>query len=136
MKNKKRPRGRPRKYTPNQYESLAKAFEEYIEDERNVIPIVAEFCSKQKIIKQTLYDHPEYFSTLLKRCIEKKEARLERLCLQNKINPSMAIFSLKQLGWTDKQEFLTPPGEDNGKFVIEVVHTTEQPTPKSDKKEK
>ena len=44
------------------------------------------------------------FSTLLKKCIAKKEANLEKGALTGKLNPSMAIFSLKQLGWRDKKE--------------------------------
>lgn len=107
--------GRPQKYTPEQLEDLAKAFQDYIEDPQVAVPIISEFCSQQGIIKQTLYDHPDIFSTLLKRCVEKKEARLERLCLQNKINTSMAIFSLKQLGWTDKQSI-----EAIGSITIKV----------------
>ena len=54
------------------------------------------------IERQYLYDN-QMFSTLLKKCIAKKEANLEKGALTGKLNPSMAIFSLKQIGWKDKQ---------------------------------
>lgn len=50
-----------------------------------------------------LYDWPES-STLLKLCIDKKEAQLERKALAGQINVVMAIFSLKQQGWSDRTE--------------------------------
>jgi hypothetical protein len=37
-------------------------------------------------------------------CIAKKEGALERMALEGKVNTSMAIFSLKQLGWKDTHE--------------------------------
>lgn len=90
--------GRPRIYDRNE---LAKAMQQYIE--ATDIPIIAEFAHKNGVLRELLYDWPE-FSTLLKRCTEKKEAALERKALAGEINVSMAIFSLKQLGWSDKQE--------------------------------
>ena len=56
-----------------------------------------------EIDRNYLYDNA-IFSTLLKRCIAKKEANLEKGALTGKLNPSMAIFSLKQLGWKDRKE--------------------------------
>ena len=92
------PAGRPRKANRK---ALAKAMEQYIEETE--IPIIAEFAWKNNVLRESLYDWPE-FSTLLKACTTKKEAELERLASQGKINVTMAIFSLKQLGWSDKQE--------------------------------
>ena len=34
----------------------------------------------------------------------KKEANLEKGLLGNVLNPTGAVFSLKQLGWSDRQE--------------------------------
>jgi hypothetical protein len=93
--------GRPPKHTPEQIEVLLKEFKEYIDKE--LIPIIAEFSYKHGFGKEYLYDRPE-FSNLLKECVAKKEAQLEKGALANKLNPSMAIFSLKQLGWRDKTE--------------------------------
>ena len=89
---------RPRKYDRS---ALAIALEEYID--ATPIPILAEFATNQKVTRETLYDMPE-LSTLLKRCTQKKEASLERMTLMGELNTSMAIFSLKQLGWSDKLE--------------------------------
>ena len=92
------PAGRPREYDR---EALAVEFEKYISETE--IPIVAEFSAKHWITKDLVYDWPE-FSSLIKSCTFKKEAALERQMLKNKINVTAAIFSLKQLGWSDKQE--------------------------------
>ena len=108
--------GRPPKYTPEQLRAIAKKFEAYINDEKNVIPIIVEFCYKNNISRDTLYDHAEVFSALLKKCIARKEAQLEKLCLLNKVNASMAIFSLKQLGWKDKHEI-----EQGGEITVKIV---------------
>ena len=92
---------RPRSRTQKQDEQLFKKFEKYIND--TTIPIIAEFAYMNDIERQYLYDN-KMFSTLLKKCRAKKEANLEKGALTGKLNPSMAIFSLKQLGWKDRQE--------------------------------
>lgn len=93
--------GRPTKMSVKAFKELAAKFEAYIDE--NQVPIISEFAYQNHILKQQLYDWPE-FANLLKRCKEKKEAQLEKAALANKVNVSMAIFSLKQLGWTDKQD--------------------------------
>lgn len=92
---------RPRSRTQAQDEQLFKKFEKYIND--TTLPIIAEFAYMNEIDRNYLYDNA-IFSTLLKRCIAKKEANLEKGALTGKLNPSMAIFSLKQIGWKDRQE--------------------------------
>ena len=92
---------RPRSRTQTQDEQLFKKFEKYIND--TTLPIIAEFAYTNEIDRNYLYDNA-IFSTLLKKCIAKKEANLEKGALTGKLNPSMAIFSLKQIGWKDKQE--------------------------------
>ena len=104
--------GRPKLWDDKQIEEIKEMLSEYIES--NDIPIIAEFAYQNKLSRQSLYDQKE-FSTLLKRCIDKKEAQLERLGLSSAIEKSMAIFSLKQLGWSDKQEVKT-----SGEEVIKV----------------
>jgi hypothetical protein len=88
--------GRPREHDRD---AVMKAFAQYVD--LTDIPIVAEFAYLRGIDRQRLYDWPELSDTL-KRCIAKKEAALERMALSGAINCTMAIFSLKQLGWTDK----------------------------------
>lgn len=73
-------------------------------------PIVAEFAHLCGITRQRLYSladekkragDPRLFDAI-KRLSEEKEIRLERGALSGHYSPSVAIFSLKQLGWTDK----------------------------------
>ena len=93
--------GRPRTFTDEQVAEIRDKLAQYIATTE--IPIVAEFAYQNDINRQILYDYPE-FSTLTKKLIAKKEAQLERKGLMNEVNSTMAIFSLKQIGWTDKQE--------------------------------
>jgi hypothetical protein len=93
--------GRPPKYTEPVIDEMVKKFSDYING--NDIPIVAEFAYLNDIDRQYIYDHKE-FSSLLKKCIAKKESSLEKGALNGQYVPSVAIFSLKQLGWSDKQE--------------------------------
>ena len=92
--------GQPRKYNVEEIEEIKKKFGEYIDE--NTVPIIAEFAYKNNILRETLYDYNE-FATLRKRAIDKKEANLEKGGLSGNLNTAMSIFSLKQLGWTDKQ---------------------------------
>ena len=94
-------RGRPQKYDDAFVAELAKKFERYIEETE--LPIIAEFAYQNGVTKQLLYEREE-FSTLIKMAIAKKEATLERKTLTGEYNPTMAVFSLKQLGWRDKHE--------------------------------
>ena len=90
-------------------------FERYIAD--NDIPIIAEFAARHDVTRELLYEWDDPFPTLLKRCVYKKEAALERLALSGDVNCSMAIFSLKQLGWKDTHEN-TIQGKGGGPIVI------------------
>ena len=67
------------------------------------LPILAEFAYQNNILRSQLYEYPE-FANAIKRMMDKKEAQLEKLGAFNVINSTMAVFSLKQLGWTDKQQ--------------------------------
>lgn len=97
----KRKVGRPPKYTKKIRKQLLIEFDEFINKE--TIPILAEFAYKHEVPKQTFYDWDE-FSNLLKKCMAKKEANLEKGVLAGHLNSSMGIFSLKQLGWRDRTE--------------------------------
>lgn len=94
-------RGRPPKYNDEQMSELVAKFREYIEN--TDIPIVAEFAYQNGLYKQYFYDHDE-FTDLVKMATSKKEAALEYGALKGTLNPTMAVFSLKQMGWTDKQQ--------------------------------
>ena len=103
--------GRPRIHNRKK---LLKALDSYIA--ATDIPIIAEFAVQQGLHRQQLYDMEE-LSDGLKRCATKKEMALERLGLTGQINTSMAIFSLKQLGWSDRTD-LTHKGDAAHPLVI------------------
>lgn len=92
---------RPRKYNEEKVKEIIDDLEKYIENTE--IPILSEFAYQHKVSREALYDYEE-FSTLIKRAIYKKEAQLERKALNGEVDKTMAIFSLKQLGWRDKHE--------------------------------
>lgn len=104
--------GRPRKYNDEQIKEIQASLEKYIKE--TDIPILAEFAYLNEVSRQTLYDYEE-FSTLIKRAVDKKEAALERKALNGEIDKTMAIFSLKQLGWRDKHEV-----EHSGGVTIQI----------------
>jgi len=104
-------------YTVEAQKKIVAKIEKYIKE--TDIPIVAEFAYLNEKRRQTLYDHP-LLSDAIKKLIEKKEFALERQGLENKVNTGMAIFSLKQLGWTDKQEVANTI-EFNGKEFADAL---------------
>ena len=110
--------GRPPTFTGEERKELLSKFEKYIDE--NNIPILAEFAYMNNVTRQSMYDWQE-FSTLIKRCIDKKETNLEKGVLSGKLNAAMGIFSLKQLGWRDKQEIdHTTKGESINKIEVTV----------------
>lgn len=77
-------------------------------------PIIAEYAHLHGITRQRLYQladeekghgKPQLFDAL-KKLSEAKEIALERGGLMERYHPSVAIFSLKQLGWRDRPEVL------------------------------
>lgn len=69
------------------------------------------------ILKEVVYQNYWNYDTIMKyqrvnenlmqsikRLLNKKEAQLERKGLNKEIDRTVAIFSLKQLGWKDRQE--------------------------------
>jgi len=103
-----------KKLTKILQKSIEKKLLAYIESTE--IPIIAEFAYINDIRRTSLYEHP-YLRDTLKRAIDKKEAQLERKALNNEINTTMAIFSLKQLGWKDKHDI---SADLSGKIEIKV----------------
>jgi hypothetical protein len=79
------------------------------------MPIIAEFSAQHGFGKDIMYDWPE-FSNLLRVCVAKKEAYLEREGVHDHLNPSVTNFALKQLGWRDKHEI-----ESNSTETIHYV---------------
>ena len=88
-------------WTEEKLNEVKKEMEEYTENTE--IPIFAEFAYTHKYNRQELYKH-EQLSDSIKNMMMKKETVLEKKGLLNQVNSTMAVFSLKQLGWRDKQE--------------------------------
>jgi hypothetical protein len=97
--------GRPVIYTEEAVRDICDKLIEYTNN--TPIPIIAKFAGLNDMTRQRLYEFAktyDWFSDAMKKCTDKKEAALEEMALANDINVSMAIFSLKQLGWTDKSQ--------------------------------
>jgi hypothetical protein len=87
--------------------AIIRDFDEYI-DNHESIPTHYEFWStiahkKYGIALSTFYDKEE-FSESRKKCNEAQKDKVIRLGLFNVINATMAIFLLKNLGMSDRQD--------------------------------
>lgn len=117
--------GRPDKITVDEKKEVWRAFEKYVDEEE--YPTVTGFCANHKIavkyglISQNLKDWPQ-FSSLIKKANDKQAIYTEEQTIRGKMNPTWAIFKLKQpaFGWTDKQEV-----EHSGKLSIESSYNPE-----------
>ncbi len=103
------------KNTKKKNDDILIKLQKYVEETN--IPIVAEFAYLNNVRRQYLYENKELSDTI-KRLIDKKEAQLERSGLDKTIDKTMAIFSLKQLGWKDTQELNHTIGQDELEKVI------------------
>jgi len=96
------------------WNEVADNFKAYIDETQ--IPIVKEFCWKiAKIPYGTFTSEVQRqkdsrLAELSELCIDKKETQLERGGLSGILDKTMVIFSLKQLGWTDRQELTGKDG--------------------------
>jgi len=110
------PAGRPRKYTKKLLKEINEMILAYTEN--TPVPILAECAYGLGMHRQQLYEFPE-LNDAIKRLITKKESVLEKGALSGKLNTSMAIFSLKQIGWSDKQD-VNHSGTIDGGPAIEI----------------
>lgn len=74
------------------------------------VPSVSEFAFLHHIRRQMIYEHDD-FAEAIELCKMKREHDLELGGLSGTFNPSVAIFALKQLGWTDRPEGADDSGE-------------------------
>lgn len=110
--------GRPPKVTSEQRQEVYEAFEAYIRDTDD--PTIVGFAAyndvalKYNVTDDNIGDWDD-FSGLRKRATKKQEAYLIAGGTMNKLNPTFAIFRLKQPqhGWTDRiQTDHTSNGKD------------------------
>ena len=84
---------------------VIKTMQKYIEDTE--LPIFKEVCYQNSWDTARIYqlgnENEELLDTI-KALTNKKEAELERGGLTGKYNSTMSVFSLKQLGWKDRQD--------------------------------
>lgn len=92
-------------------------------------PIVNEYAHLHNITGNYLYHladkleakgEPELKHTI-KKIAEAKAVTLEKKALKGRYNASMAIFSLKQLGWKDKQEEKSDDDDLVKQFLEKIV---------------
>lgn len=93
----KKKMGRPREHDR---EALLQSLLDYIESK--TFPVISEWAYQNGVPRQKAYAMPE-LSDALQLAITKKEANLELYALAGKIPVAMAIMSLKQIGWSDRQ---------------------------------
>lgn len=90
-------------WTDKKLKETVKLLNAYIDTA--TIPIISEFAYINKIRRQSLYENAKKYKPLddaLDFLRLKKESQLEKGALSGDLNSTMAIFSLKQLGWRDK----------------------------------
>jgi len=97
--------------------------------ENDLLPIVIDFANYMGLSSNRLYERAKEnpkLSTSIKRITDKKQVELERGGLIGKYSASMAIFSLKQLGWKDKVDVVeNDEDDDSGVIVIPQVNADE-----------
>lgn len=120
--------GRP---STGKYDSFARKLNKYIKDCRaeEKLPILKEFCLERGFDYEYVYalarKHPDSeLAQSIKKCVGYKEVDLERGGLTGKYDRTMAVFSLKQLGWTDKPKKEQPEGEVKDNWTIPISDIT------------
>ena len=116
--------GRPPKVN---IEALINDADEYIETAEP--PILAEYAHIHGITRQYLYELAKreeangnpLLSDTIKKISEGKEVKLEKKALSGDYNSSMAIFSLKQLGWKDRQEEKNDDDDMVKQFLEKII---------------
>ena len=95
--------GRPKKYTAIFIQKEAQALLAYAK--ATAIPFEKEFASKRGYSSQRISEFAnisEEFSDALKKMKDIQEVKIFKAALWGKINPTMAIFTLKNVaGWRD-----------------------------------
>ena len=123
METVKRPRGRPQKYD---LKEMVEIICDYTDN--TVLPILKEVCYLNGWNFDTLMNlerQDEDLNWAIKRLLQKKEVEVERGGLIGKYNQTMAVFTLKQLGWKDKQDIEIETSDDNN-VTVKVMTPTQE----------
>jgi len=88
-------------WTPQKIASVIKQMEAYTTE--TDLPILAEFAYTHDYDRAQLYGFPKIAHTI-KKMMLKKETELEKIAIKGDAPTAFCIFSLKQLGWSDKQQ--------------------------------
>ncbi|MDD4001040.1 MAG: hypothetical protein PHX62_09165 [Bacilli bacterium] len=102
------------------------------------IPILKEVCYQNYWNADYVLElgrKDDEISRAIKRLLDKKETQLERKGLNKEIDKTVAIFSLKQLGWKDKQE-ISFGEEQADEISIKIIKSTKEDNERIDKIEK
>lgn len=90
---------------------MCEKMDEYIDEcnANNDIPVLKECCllngwCYEYVVNMRNRPENEKLAQSIRRILDWKEVKLEKGALKGELNHTMAIFSLKQLGWRDKQE--------------------------------
>lgn len=109
--------GRPSKPKYN-IAYMIDVIEKYIEE--TPLPILKECCYKNNwnydYVTQLQRKHPD-LSLSIKKLLMKKEVVLELGMLSGKLPTAAAIFSLKQLGWSDRQDLVNIVKQDDDELT-------------------
>ena len=84
------------------YDNLIKDIQEYTQNTE--YPILKELCYQKHYNYDTVMKYQredEELMQSIKELLYKKEAYLERNGIHDKLSNTMAVFTLKQLGWKD-----------------------------------
>ena len=107
-------------------EFVLKQMNDYIDNTE--LPIFKEVCYQNNWDTARIYqlgnEHEEILDTI-KKLSNKKEAELEKGGLTGKYNPTMAVFSLKQLGWKDRQEVEVNGNKESNSIKVEFVNNAD-----------
>ena len=117
-------------------ENLVALLDKYTND--TDIPILKEVCYQNYLNYDTIMKYQrtdELLMQSIKRLLNKKESQLERKGLNKEIDRTVAIFSLKQLGWKDRQEISF--GEEQADEIdIKIIRTNKEDIERVEKIEK
>lgn len=99
--------GRPRKFKSAR--DLERKIEAYFDkcdqegDPHTITGLALALDTSRRVLCE--YERDPEFSNAIKRAKGRCEHWIERNALMGKINPTFAIFALKNYGWSDRQQF-------------------------------